>query len=257
MGMIHKVVFILSLVGTLSAASAASAQITHDQLKKVSAIFEAEFNPELLPKNQKIIINRPPTPAMPDIWWEQDVAHASYSSYTDESGYKEMYLFLFGGYARLPGMTVDGVLMTLCHELGHGIGGIPYKNKTDGVQSSTEGQSDYFAARYCLKRMFKKVPPQQAIKAPDVYTENLCKKRFSAKEELDLCFRGMQALEVERMYFEYADGSQTFYDRPDRTVVSEVEREETFYPSAQCRLDTMMAGILNHERPSCWYVEKP
>lgn len=237
--------------------STAFGQITHDQLRQVSALFEAEFNPELLRQNQRIIINRPPAPSLPDIWWEQDVVHASYSSYTDETGYKEMYLFLFGGYARLPGMTLDGVLMTLCHELGHGIGGMPYKNKTDGVQSSTEGQSDYFAARYCVKRMFQKVPPSQDVKAPDAHTENLCKQSFSTKSDLDLCYRGFQALEVERMYFRYANGIETFFDRPDPSVVSEVELEETYYPSAQCRLDTMIAGLLNHERPSCWYVEKP
>lgn len=37
-------------------------------------------------------------------------------------------------------------------------------------------------------------------------------------------------------------------------LASEVNKDPYFYPSSQCRLDTMMAGLFEKERLRCWYL---
>lgn len=247
---------VLSIFLFFLAGSFANAQISLEQFQQISAAFHTEFGSELAAQNARLTINRPPSPQMPNFWWELKDRHASYSSYVESDGAREHLLFLFGGYARIQGMTPDGVAMTLCHELGHGLGGAPFKDKGEELLVSAEGQSDYFAARHCIKRIFKHIPEFQPVQAPSAYTESLCRSHFTTQDELYLCVRGFQALEVERLFFRTQDGieEETHYETPDQTVVQEVDHSPTFYPSAQCRLDTMMAGLLNQERPRCWWV---
>lgn len=58
-----------------------------------------------------------------------------------------------------PGVTPDSYLALLCHEVGHRLGGPPFKTRPiDPSWSSTEGQSDYFAASVCLKKVFSADP---------------------------------------------------------------------------------------------------
>ncbi|WPU66417.1 hypothetical protein [Peredibacter starrii] len=236
-------------------AFSAQAQVTLAEFQIIKAVFEAEFGPELKAQNARLNINRPPTPATPNFWWDLEAAHASYSGYKDpQTGIQDHNLYLFGGYGKMVGMTMDGVAMTLCHELGHGIGGAPYKNKTDNIQASTEGQSDYYAARYCIKRIFKRLPEEVPVKAPDTYTAKLCEAKFKKSEDLKLCYRGFQELEVERIFLRTQGPNDTYYDTPDKTVVKKTDLSPTFYPSPQCRLDTMMAGLLEKERPRCWFA---
>lgn len=233
----------------------ANAQISLTEFQIVTSIFKSEYDPEMAKRNARLHINRPPTPQMPNYWWDLDNVHASYSNYTDETG-TDHYLFLFGGYARMEGMTVDGVAMTLCHEMGHGIGGAPYKDKGDSSKVSTEGQSDYYAARNCIKRIFRRLPPQVPVRAPDSYTASLCDERFTNDDERELCYRGFQVLEVERIFLrtQITDGTDTHFDTPDPDIASKINLAPDFYPAPQCRLDTMIAGILEDERPRCWWV---
>lgn len=236
-------------------ASLAYAQVSLEQFKDIAGIFQKEFGPELALRGARLEINRPPTPQMPDFWWNLPEKHASYSGYVESDGTQYHLLFLFGGYAKMSGMTADGVAMTLCHELGHGIGGAPMKKKNDNIPASTEGQSDYFASRHCIKRIFRHLAPSAPIQAPSAYTASLCEKQFTSAQELADCHRGFQTLEVERMFLKsIPGGADTFYETPDQSVVEVVNTEPTFYPSSQCRLDTMMAGILNQERPRCWWA---
>lgn len=232
------------------------AQISLMEFKMVSDAFHEVFSEELKQRNSTLYINRPPAPQLPNYWWDLDVVHASYTSFSDESG-TDHNLYLFGGYARMEGMTMDGVTMTLCHELGHGIGGYPMKNKDPlDYPASTEGQSDYYAARHCIKRIFKVLPESAPVLAPTPYTEELCLKHFNTDEDIYLCHRGFQTLEVEKIFLrtQVQEGQDVDYDTPDTSVVTKMDLSPTFYPSAQCRLDTMVAGILEQERPRCWWA---
>lgn len=248
-------IFLLPLFVVLLFSFNAKAQISLTEFQVLKAIFEAEFAQDMKKLNGRLIINRDPNPSMPNFWWNLDTVHASYSQYKDpQTGIMDHNIFLFGGYGRMEGMTMDGVAMTLCHELGHGIGGKPYKDKGNEEIVSTEGQSDYFAARYCIKRIFKKLPEQAPVHPPTPYTEKLCNSRFKTGEEHYLCHRGFQTLEVERIFLRTQGPDDTHYETPDKTVVKKMDLSPTFYPSPQCRLDTMVAGILEKERPRCWWA---
>lgn len=245
-----------ALVFYISFHLPAQAQISLTEFQVVSAVFQAEFAEDMTARNATLTINRPPSPQAPNFWWNLDQVHASYSGYKDDD-FHEHNLFLFGGYARMKGMTVDGVAMTLCHELGHGIGGSPFKDKGDDSEVSTEGQSDYFAARECIKRVFRRLPETQPVLAPSSYTSQLCASRFKTEEDLYLCHRGFQVLEVERIFLRTQlrqEETDVSYETPDPAIVTEMDLSPTFYPSAQCRLDTMVAGILEEERPRCWWA---
>lgn len=246
----------LFFAATILLSFASEAQVSLTQFQDIATAFQMEFGPELASQNARLTINKPPSPQLPNFWWDLNERHASYSSYKGADGVYDHFIFLFGGYARMPGMTPDGIAMTLCHELGHGVGGAPYKDKGKYDIASTEGQSDYFAARHCIKRMFKHIPEFQTVAAPSVYTAELCRRHFSKPEDLYACHRGFQALEVERMYFRIPDGAaqETYYETPDQNVAEQMDLSPTYYPSPQCRLDTMMAGILEQERPRCWFV---
>lgn len=223
----------------------------------ISTAFHDEFDEELAQKGAQLNINKAPSPQYPNFWWDLDQVHASYTSYSDGT-VTDHNLFVFGGYARMKGMTLDGVAMTLCHELGHGIGGMPLKNKhPSDTPASTEGQSDYYAARYCIKRIFKLIPESEPITAPSMFTEKLCLKHFKNEDDILLCHRGFQTLEVEKIFLttQLMEGeSEVNYETPDKSVVKKIDLSPSFYPSAQCRLDTMVAGILEQPRPRCWWA---
>lgn len=248
--LIPAISFACSLV-----CSFAAAQISLSEFTQVTEAFKAEWTAELSAQKSELFINRPPSPQVPNYWWDLDYTHASYSTYTrPESGIREHNIFLFGGYARIEGMTQDTVIATLCHELGHGVGGEPLKQKRDLEPISTEGQSDYYAYRFCLERMFKRIPARAPVVAVSPYVASLCQAQSADAQALQFCYRGFQTLEIERMLFKQSQNVETSYETPDTSVVSEVNHSETFYPSAQCRIDTMVAGLLKQERPLCWWA---
>lgn len=231
------------------------AQISEADFEIVIRAFHAEYDSELKTKNQSIVVNPASNPQMVGFWWKLDEIRAAYSSmFDEETKTQQHYLFLLGGYARMKGMTRDAVAATLCHELGHGIAGEPYKVfEYEETNVSVEGQADYFAFRYCLPRIFKRLPAQYAVKALNAYTESQC--QTVAKESYQFCTRAFQTLEAERTFFRLSpDDPNTEFDKHDRSVASKVVTDPYYYPSSQCRLDTMMNGILGKERPHCWYV---
>lgn len=230
------------------------AQITKTELGEIANGFYAEYNTELRLENQIIVINPAPNENMKDLWWNLEDVRASYAGFHDkEAGLFFHYLYMFGGYARLNGMTYDGVVATLCHELGHGIGGAPYKLYDNEETISVEGQSDYFAFRSCLPRMFKRLPAKTSVKPVNAYTDQQCKKLPTTS--YDFCTRAFQTLESERLFFRLnLEDPNTEYDKHDPSVSTSINQDPYFYPSSQCRLDTMMNGILGLERPRCWFV---
>ncbi|AUN98425.1 hypothetical protein DOM21_09045 [Bacteriovorax stolpii] len=89
----------------------------------------------------------------------------------------------------------------------------------------------------------------------DSFTEQKCQERFKTKLELEMCYRSFRVLENERLFFRTQEGSgvETYYDRPDLSIVNKIDLVSCFYPEAQCRLDTKVNGILELERPLCWW----
>jgi hypothetical protein len=125
-------------------------------------------------------------------------------------------IHVYGGLLSHPELTEDEVTLVLCHELGHHLGGKPTASR--GGWSSSEGQSDYWSGQFCA---------------------NLLEKPEESAEKLT------------RLYTETSGGSLPRLTEKEMKVV-----QRTFfgYPSAQCRLDTIIAGMKGWERPFCWYA---
>lgn len=120
----------------------------------------------------------------------------------------------YGGLARYKGMTADGYLLVLCHEIGHHEGGFP--RYSDAKWASTEGQSDYFATGKCFK---------------EIYGDN-------EGDKIRSIGAGLVLAEVLR---ELGKDPAISIDTPDP---KKVDKTYEGHPDAQCRLDTYVNGAV-------------
>lgn len=242
----------------ISVSQVSNAQVQAHELQIVIHAFTAEYKEELAKGNAKLLINHPPTAAATDFWWNLDAVRASYSTSLD-AGVRIHYVFMMGGYARMQGMTVDGLVATICHELGHGLAGPPFKDGQDGgAKISVEGQADYFAYRSCLPRMFKRLAAMKSYSGSE-QAEKICAgtqgTKLIDKTQLEFCQRAVQTLETERTFFWQSNQTAVDLFASDTSVVQKTDLRPDYYPSPQCRLDTMLAGIKQRPRPACWFKE--
>ncbi len=189
---------------------------------------------------------------------------------------------IYGGLARHPEMTADGLLMVLCHEIGHHIGGLPVAGGS--WSASNEGQSDYFAAAKCMRKVLEKVDNVAAAsRMPvDASVRNKCMAAHQRDaKEAALCVRtSMAGLALAKVLSDLGGDGRVGFRTPDRSVAAQTDNA---HPAAQCRLDTYLAGALcrvSHEsdlsfesplkgacvperatnssgiRPACWFNPK-
>jgi hypothetical protein len=145
----------------------------------------------------------------------------------------------------MKGMTLDGLALTACHEIGHGIGGAPFKD----TGNSSEGQSDYYATKTCLPIVFKYLEKSK-LPSQGNYIFDLCSRAENVNVEF--CLRALTALESDIVFFESL-GEKVSYSDFSTFRATELNDASRFYPDSQCRLDTMIHGVLQLERPWCWY----
>lgn len=157
----------------------------------------------------------------------------------------------YGGLGKHNLMTEDGLRLTVCHELGHHLGGYPFKLYEDGSDrwASVEGQADYFATSECLRNVFTdddknyravtNLPQSVLDQVNSVCDDVLCKRMAAASLSVISVFNSIRAEQVALSF-----------STPDLTIPDKIDRE---HPSLQCRLDTMLAGIKGEPRPRCWF----
>lgn len=178
---------------------------------------------------------------------------------------------LYGGLARHPEVTRDGMVAVLCHELGHHLGGYP--KKSGNTWSSAEGQSDYFATAKCL-RIYWENENNEVAHVP-AFVRSECARSFSTRPEQALCERMSLAGRSVAKLIQVLDHDslEPRFETPE----PEIARRMVYtHPIAQCRLDTYFQGSLcpisayadfddhnqhvgacNEERgvrPRCWFV---
>ena len=112
-------------------------------------------------------------------------------------------------------MTEDTFRLLVCHELGHFFGGAPKLKSSDWA--ANEGQSDYYATSKCMKRMIS-------------HNEYLIER----VKKSALLFGQIMAES------NHEDVSKISFDNKDKR---EVLATDMTHPSAQCRVDTLMAGL--------------
>lgn len=140
-----------------------------------------------------------------------------------------------GGLARHPEITKNGLLMILCHELGHHLGGAPksFRGRSQKRSwSSAEGQADYFATTKCMAKMFmhNQIFPELNKFEVKSCQNILCLKMASAALSVGNLFASLKGE----------------WKRPSLNQRSQTNVHSTYYshPNPQCRVDTFIAGSL-------------
>ncbi len=152
--------------------------------------------------------------------------------------------FINGGLARHPLMTADGFTLVVCHELGHHLAGYPmYVGDWGMINSlSSEGQADYYAAQACLRDLWKgEDNTVDTSTLPKAIIEK-CDAAWKSTEEQKLCYRIVHAGKSAAETWASIDQTTASLETFDPTVVDYTNHN--YYPKAQCRLDTYVAGAL-------------
>ncbi len=155
---------------------------------------------------------------------------------------KTYKITVFGGLARHPFITKDALLLAICHEMGHHLGGAPRKGISPKYWASSEGQADYWATMKCMRRVLlddnnEKIVEQMNI---DEEVRQKCEGVFQDGNERALCMRSAVA-SLSLSKFLADEGEEVSFSTPDLNVVV---RNLTAHPDAQCRLDTYFQGAL-------------
>lgn len=146
--------------------------------------------------------------------------------------------------------SVDGLRMTLCHELGHILGGAPRRDvplEWDGPvahdgrsEISAEGQADYYASLVCFPRLVRGHDHKAALAGNPVQSEigEACDRAHGRGSEDSLICRrsaagGHNMLTLVR-HFQISSTTPSQMTAPSTITNS--------YPDRQCRLDTILAG---------------
>jgi hypothetical protein len=156
------------------------------------------------------------------------------------NGGRDWHILFYDGLIRLPYVTDDLVQMIACHEVGHHIGGYPFK---ENGWAAAEGQADYFSTHACLPKLWQTEQQKNSTFRDRVNPSirSWCEAAFPTQERRDICFRTGFAMEAARLYEGNGNPNSPRFDTPDSSMVT-----ETFlmHPAAQCRLDTEIAGML-------------
>jgi hypothetical protein len=207
-----------------------------------------------------------------NFWFERkwDSKDSNMYVYQFDSQYaKNWKIEVHGGLARKVQITKEGFTMALCHEIGHLLGGYPIK---DYLKSSTEGQADYYAAHVCARKIFGKTIKKRKLINQLRIESDLCEKYFDEKYDKDVCMLTLMGAKSLSDFL--AVVYRPWIKETDPTTPEQNDVKKTFqgHPTPQCRLDTMIAGILCDKpwddkiipldkkaktcsnRPKCWYA---
>lgn len=165
---------------------------------------------------------------------------ATVNAYAKRTG-STWQINMFGGLARHPLVTDDGLMLTICHELAHHIGGTP---KSSGSWASNEGQADYFGSMKCMRRILENDNNSAIVSKMNIDPEatTQCRNVYHNDNEIALCQRiAMAGKSLALMLGQLHRADPVAFSTPDLTIAS-----GTFdtHPAAQCRLDTYFNGIL-------------
>jgi hypothetical protein len=179
---------------------------------------------------------------------------------------------ILGGFARGAQALPGSQLLVLCHELGHLLAGYPQKISPEGELrwSSAEGQADYFSGGKCLFSLMANPYIYSIVKPYENNYIKYCSQFFQGRDKGQCSI----ALTLAENYsdiidspYEYTPSGISIYAK-DESQVESTLRGNREYPSTQCRLDTIKAGIFKAlssqdnqidneltKRPRCWFKD--
>ena len=181
---------------------------------------------------------------------KQDWNSATVNAGASRSGYSAV-ISLYGAHAKIAPMTPETYAMTICHELGHLIGGLPKVMPTG--KYSSEGQSDYFATNTCLKKYLENKVSD--IEVPKFHLE-LCLNQFSTQTDIIMC-KNLMKISIDHLSVDNYLAPRESYDdmfKLDDSITNVTNFND--YPQVSCRYTTYINGALNKEKPECWFNSK-
>lgn len=149
------------------------------------------------------------------------------------------YVRVYGGLARRAEITQDGLVLVICHELGHHLGGFP--KYTDYEWAANEGQSDYYSTIACARKVWGEIhiDRKSAYILPEV--RKICNEIWYTTNDRNLCHRTLMASKSLADLLASLHGVTVDFSKKDGKIVSETYEK---HPRPQCRLDTYVAGAL-------------
>ncbi|MEK7358646.1 MAG: hypothetical protein AAB250_19535 [Bdellovibrionota bacterium] len=205
--------------------------LTEAQFNEVMDRIEKFYTPVVAKAGGKLTVNR---------LWKDATVNAS----AQQMG-NSWVINMYGGLARHPQVTVEGMALVACHEMGHHLGGAPKVSGWFGDDWATnEGGSDYYATMKCLREYFAEDDNAAVIKVTkiDATATKLCKAQWNTPDEIALCQRISLAGSSVAYLFQDLSKEKTKpeFDTPDKAVVTEMDDA---HPATQCRMDTYLAGL--------------
>lgn len=160
-------------------------------------------------------------------------------------------IYLGGGSLKLPAYTTDIFTIILCHEIGHLIGGEPYKSGHH-YKSSVEGQADYFAIG-CARKVFQEsgITPEnnKLSEAKKTEISDFCKEYRPSLSTQSECQHLGEAAYSSLMLGEDVGIDFDFHEK------STLDETLNHRPSQRCQLKTFFAAMVGGPRPGCWFKE--
>ena len=157
---------------------------------------------------------------------------------------KEWVVELYGGLVRNAKLTEDEYTLVVCHELGHFLGGFPFKVELgfDNSWAADEGSADYYATHICTRKLWGTDLATNATYRAKAYPaiRAYCDTIYQAEFDQDFCYRVMT---TSHSYYSKVDGSQVSITRRDHRV-RHTPLFDYDYPSPQCRVDISFSGAL-------------
>ncbi len=220
----------------------APSTVTEDVFNDVIDEIRVLYKPQVRRLHQKLVIERQ--------WWHHD---ENLTARREEEAYT---LLLSGGWARQRGMTKDTFRLSVCHEVGHLLGGGPYYQRSDDsllTYMNAEGEAEYFATSKCLRKLFSKednVRIAASLPTPDAIRE-ACSRAWSTVTDRAICERvGYTALLEKKVLADSLNRNSppgTPVIQSPRSFLKDatiVNGNVLSHPNPQCRFDTLLAGAL-------------
>ena len=180
---------------------------------------------------------------------------------------RDLNLFIYWPMEKKIKDPVNLVRLTLCHEIGHYLAKGPYKEVMGLVtERAVEGASDYFSTHKCFFSNFSfvlKKPRPKKLKVGE-WGEAYCKDQFFEKEKRRCEVLYPIALDYLFNLLRYHYSKEEFLKAKNWSLKKKnlvevnfrpVKKTISYHPEAFCRLETIMRGALNKERPPCWFGE--
>ena len=141
-----------------------------------------------------------------------------------------------GALARRPELSIEGLALIVCHEVGHAYGGKPEK-RAPLFLASVEGQADYYGVGVCLKKVIGEIDETYIVDTTS-FMEESCESYPDSYTCLRLLKAGQSATNFLTKLKEEPSAS---YETPDSTKVRRILKS---YPDrVQCRLDTYYNAV--------------